>query len=223
MEAIMMPEKDKTEAVRVEYMETRYPSYMLYETNIGKKEKYNAILADFKEMRGKLFDKETGLVFDYYEDGKPAVLEEGRFKTASAGYYLMGVIDTMSVTAQEIYEQYKAYEGMFKEAVKGILNYYNEEKGIFCKFIGKTEKEDITKEENPVDAEASLMIAYAIFKGCFMRALLFEKYIPIAEQLLIHAEERVKEENTEKGKRLVTLVKEQYKQCRIAAGEEVEE
>lgn len=223
MEAVMMPEKDKTEAVRVEYMETRYPSYMLYETNVGKKEKYNAILADFREMREKLFDKETGLVYDSYEDGKEAVLEEGRFKTASAGYYLMGVIDTMSAIAQEIYEQYKAYEVMFKEAVKGILSYYDEEEGIFRRFIDTAEKGSVEGEENPIDAEGSFMIAYAIFKGCYMHALLSEKYFPIAEQLFIHAEEKVKEENTEEGRRLAALVREQYCQCRAAAGEKTEE
>lgn len=218
MEAVMMPEKDKTEAVRVEYMETRYPSYMHYETTVGKKEKYNAILADFKEMREKLFDKKTGLVFDLYEEGKAAVLEEGEFKTVSAGYYLMGVIDTMSAIAQEIFEQYKAYEAMFKEAVKGVLAYYDEEEGVFCKFINKAGMQSSASEENPVDIEGTLMIAYALLKGCNMHALLTEKYFPIAKQLFVHAEEKGKEEGTEEIKRLIELAEEQYSQCLVAAG-----
>lgn len=220
MEAVIMPEKDKTEVVRVEYMETRYPAYMTYETKVGKKEKYNAILADFKEMHEKLFDQKTGLVYDLYQDGKDAVLEDGKFKSVSAGYYLMGVIDTMAATAQEIYEQYKTYEGIFKEAVKGVLHYYKEEEGIFRKYI-ETEKEaDIQTEANPVDAEASLMIAYAIWKGCSMKALLFEKYMPIAERLFVCAKEALQEKETDEGKKQMDLAREQYLKCCEAMGEE---
>lgn len=193
-DAVEMPEKDKTEIVSVEYMEERYPAYMAYETKVGKKEKYQAILADFKEMREKLFDTKTGLIYDCYEPGKDAVLKDGKFKAVSVGYYLMGIIDTMSEVAQEIYEQYKAYEGMFKEAVKGVLQYYNEEQGIFYKYF---QVEDGLKiEENPVDAKGSLMIAYAIWKGCCMNVLLSEKYMPIANQLFAGAKAALEEEKT---------------------------
>ena len=112
LDAIPMPERDRTEIVNVEYMESKYPLYMAYETKVGKKEKYQTILADFKEMRDKLFDQETGLIYDSYEVGKDAILEDGKFKIMSAGYYLMGIIDTMFEVAEEIYEQYRAYEGM---------------------------------------------------------------------------------------------------------------
>lgn len=198
MDAVQMPEKDRTETVYVKYMETRYPAYMAYETKVGKKEKYNDILADFKEMREKLFDSKTGLVYDSYKVGSDAVLENGKFQSISAGYYLMGMIDTMFETAQEIYEQYKAYEGMFKEAVKGVLRYYNEEEGVFRKYI-LTEKETdqgITEEENPIDVEGTLMIGYAIWKACCMEVLLSEKYNPIAWRLLDCAKKIVEEKKT---------------------------
>ncbi len=198
LDAVPMPEKDRTEIVHVEYMETRYPKYMAYETKVGKKEKYQAILADFKEMREKLFDPATGLVYDFYEVGKEAVLEDKKFKSESAGYYLMGIIDTMFEVAQEIFEQYKAYEEMFKEAVKGILRYYNEEEGVFHKYILTKKDMDAEgkEEENPVDVEATAMIGYAIWKGCRMRALLSEKYDPIAARLLDSVKEIVSEKNT---------------------------
>lgn len=202
MEAVMMPKRDKTKAVYVEVMETKYPSYMLYETTIGKKENYNAILEDFKEMREKLFDKKTGLVFDFYCGEGKGELKEGKFQSSSVGYYLMGVIDTMAVMAQEIFEQYKAYETMFKEAVKGILSYYDEEKGIFGKYIG---------EESADDAESSLRIAYAILKGCSMRALLTEKYFSIAEKLFFQSKTLLEEQMTEEIKELLSMTEEQYK------------
>lgn len=222
MEAVMMPEKDKTETVRVEYMETRYPAYMTYETKVGKKEKYNAILADFKEMREKLFDQKTGLVYDCYQDEQAAVLEDGKFKTASVGYYLMGTIDTMAAMAQEIFEQYKTYEGIFKEAVKGVLPYYKEDEGIFRKYMDTAETKT-PAEENPVDAEASLRIAYAIWKGCSMKALLSEKYMPIAERLFVSAKEVINQKETDEVdevNKLIDLAREQYQKCCEAVGEE---
>lgn len=198
LDAVPMPEKDRTETVYVEYMETRYPKYMAYETKVGKKEKYHAILADFKEMREKLFDRETGLVYDFYEIGKEAVLEDKKFKSQSAGYYLMGTVDTMFEVAQEIFEQYKAYEAMFKEAVKGVLRYYNEEEGLFHKYILTAKDMDIElkAEENPIDVEGTLMIAYAIWKGCCMKALLSEKYMPISDRLFDCAKKMISEKKT---------------------------
>jgi len=223
MEMVKMPEREKSQAMRVEYMETRYPAYMQYETSVGKKENYLTILADFKEMREKLFDKEKGLVYDSYEDGKPAVLEDGKFKTVSMGYYLMGVIDTMSAVAQEIYEQYKVYERMFKEAVKGVLRYYNEKEGIFHKYTERLEKGSSAVQENPIDAVGSLMIAYALFKGCLMHALLSEKYIPIAKQLYLNGKARASEDQLEEGLQLAEQVKDLYEQWCNQTGEEKEE
>lgn len=223
MEAVMMPEKDRTEMVYVEYMETRYPAYMTYETKVGKKEKYHAILADFKEMRENLFDQKTGLVYDFYQDGQGAVLEDGKFRSVSVGYYLMGTIDTMAAMAQEIYEQYKAYEGIFKEALKGVLRYYKEE-GFFRKYIEhiKIEETDIPMnqtETNPVDAKASLMIACAIWKACLMRVLLSEKYMPIAERIFVCAVKAVQGRETDEVKKWIDLARESYQKCCEAAGE----
>ena len=198
LDAIPMPERDRTEIVNVDYMESKYPLYMAYETKVGKKEKYQTILADFKEMRDKLFDQETGLIYDSYEVGKDAILEDGKFKIMSAGYYLMGIIDTMFEVAEEIYEQYRAYEGMFKEAIKGVLRYYNEEEGLFRKYILTAKQMDmeLKEEENPIDVKGSLMVAYAIWKACYMNVLLNEKYMPIADQLFDCARKMIDEKKT---------------------------
>ena len=44
LDAIPMPERDRTEIVNVEYMESKYPLYMAYETKVGKK--VNSLIVD---------------------------------------------------------------------------------------------------------------------------------------------------------------------------------
>ncbi|HBI73011.1 MAG TPA: glycosyl hydrolase family 88, partial [Lachnospiraceae bacterium] len=49
------------------------------------------------------------------------------------------LIDTMEEMSKEIFEHYKRLEEIFKEAVKGILQYQDNESKLFYQVIDKAE------------------------------------------------------------------------------------
>ena len=134
------------------------PAFMKRDTEEGKKENYNAIRDQFKEV-DELF----------YQENQQVELKK-------AGLYLMSLIDTMSVMSQEIFEHYKCFEGLYKKALKEVLAYYDEKKGMFASKLDAP-----VSDENPLDMTGNFMVAYAMMKGCRMKAILSEKYLGIAK------------------------------------------
>lgn len=164
----------------------KLPAFMEQETTVGKKERYNEIIASFKELRAGVFSAEKGLCH-------ASASERGEeFLTISSALYLCTIIDSMDVMAQEVFEHYKLLEGMFKESVKGILKYYDADRHLFLTMPEKAEA-----EENPVDISATALIAYAISKACRMHVLLEEKYLHIGEDLYRTCVSAYKDEDTE--------------------------
>lgn len=134
------------------------PAFMKRDTEEGKKENYNAIRDQFKEVDALFYQ------------------ENQQVEPQKAGLYLMSLIDTMSVMSQEIFEHYKCFEGLYKKALKEVLAHYDEEMGMFA---GKLDAP--VSAENPLDMTGSFMVAYAILKGCRMKAILSEKYLGIGK------------------------------------------
>lgn len=93
----------------------------------------------------------------------------------SLAYYAASLIDSMEVVEQPIYENYRRMQDLFKETVKCAL-----ELGVMDK----------------VNTEA-LMFAYAILKGCRMKALHTEKYEAAAIEVLDKAITKDVENNPE--------------------------
>ncbi|MBO5459705.1 MAG: hypothetical protein J5981_05595 [Lachnospira sp.] len=85
--------------------------------------------------------------------------------------YACAAIDTMEVMEQPLYEIYDRLRNLFKEAVAAMNNLSL--KGF---------------EEN--EGEAALLYAYAVLKGCRMKALHTEKYEEAALNILAAAEEK---------------------------------
>lgn len=74
------------------------PIYAEYGTKIWKKENYNNIMAQFKDMRNSIkSDSEKEL-------------------------YLMALVETLEVMSEEIFEHYKALEVFTKEVIREIEN-----------------------------------------------------------------------------------------------------
>lgn len=136
------------------------PAFMKRDTEEGKKENYNAIRDRFKEVDALFYE------------------EKGQTELKKAGLYLMSLIDTMSVMSQEIFEHYKCFEGLYKKALKAVLACYDEEKGMLP---GKLDAP--VSAENPLDMTGSFMLAYAVLKGCRMKAILSEKYLGIGKAI----------------------------------------
>lgn len=119
--------------------------YMNYETKNGGKEHYNDIIAQF-----------NALYVNYFADIVLDLKNGDVSKFADLIYFAAGLIDTLEVMDQALYEIWAKLREFYKETIKAILS--------SARFIlGK-------------DKELDLMLAYAIFKGCRMNLLHTEKY-----------------------------------------------
>jgi unsaturated rhamnogalacturonyl hydrolase len=154
------------------------PFYMAYETRYNKKENYNDIINQFKNVRKYIFNEDKQLYYHAYDEAKIqnwANKETGQspnYWIRAMGWYLMALIDAMDVMSKEIFEHYKALEGLFKEAIRGILKYQDHESKLFYQLIDKPDLEG-----NYLETSGSSMIAYAILKGCRLGVLQNEKYL----------------------------------------------
>lgn len=160
------------------------PFYMAYETIFNNKANYNDIISQFVNVRQYIFDDRAGLYYHAFDESKTQCWADEKtglsknFWLRSMGWYLMALIDTMDVMSIEIFEHYKTLEAMFKEAIKGILQYQDDENKLFYQVIDKGEIEG-----NYTETSGSAMIAYAILKACRMGVLSKEKYQAIGEQV----------------------------------------
>lgn len=161
------------------------PFYMAYETRYNNKKNYNDIINQFKNVRKYLFNEEKQLYYHAYDEDKIqkwANRETGQspnFWIRAMGWYLMALIDCMDVISKEIFEHYKTLEGLFKEAIHGILKYQDQQTKLFYQIIDKPELEG-----NYLETSGSSMVAYAILKGCRLGVLQKEKYLPKGLEIL---------------------------------------
>lgn len=161
------------------------PFYMEYETRYDNKEHYDDIVNQFKNVRKYIYDDNKKLYYHAYDETKTMIWadkETGKspnFWLRAMGWYLMALIDTMDIMSKEIFEQYKALEEIFKEAVNGILQYQDKESKLFYQIIDKAEIEG-----NYLETSGSAMVAYAIMKACRMGVLSSEKYAKTGEEIM---------------------------------------
>lgn len=159
--------------------------YMQYETKFGGKEHYNDIINQFKNVRKYLFNEEKGLYYHAFDSVKEqpwADKETGvskNFWLRAIGWYLIALIDTMSVMEQPIYEYYRDLQTLFKETLSGVLKYQDQVTGLFYQVVDRADAEG-----NYLETSGSAMIAYAILKACRMKVLLAEKYEDNAMNIL---------------------------------------
>lgn len=162
------------------------PFYMAYETNFNNKENYRDIINQFENTRKFLFNDDKQLYYHGYDEARIqpwADKETGlskNFWLRAMGWYLMALIDTMDEMSEEIFEQYKTLESLFKECISGILQYQDEESKLFYQLI---DRKDV--KNNYLETSGSAMVAYAILKGCRMGVLHKDKYQHIGEEIVI--------------------------------------
>ncbi len=153
------------------------PFYMEYETVFNKKENYNDIVNQFKNVRRIMFNSEKSLYYHGYDEARIqawADKETGlskNFWLRAMGWYLLALIDTIDAMSDQIYENYRELCDIFKEAIKGILQYRDEKTGLFLQVI---DKKDV--ENNYAETSGSAMVAYAVMKGARLGILNKEKY-----------------------------------------------
>lgn len=124
--------------------------YVNYETLNGGKERYNDIIAQYSSIHKNQYAKAAGKL------GGDAKAQE------EAAYYCAALIDSMQMTAQPVYENFRKMQDLYKEVVKALLA------------VDETDKKPAAEAE--CCTAGDLMQAYAILKGCRMKALHTEKY-----------------------------------------------
>lgn len=161
------------------------PFYMAYETKYNNKENYNDIISQFSNVRKFLYNEEKMLYYHGYDEARIqpwADKETGlskNFWLRAMGWYLMAIVDTMDEMSEEIFEHYKTLEGLFKEAITGILKYQDNESKLFYQIIDRSDVPN-----NYLETSGSAMVAYAILKGCRMGILQKEKYQSIGDEIV---------------------------------------
>ena len=159
------------------------PFYMEYEMKFGGMEKVADIVNHFKNVRKFLWDAEKGLNYHAFDETKQmfwADKETGRsanFWLRSTGWYLMGLVDTIALCREELYEHYRALVDIFRESIVRVLRYQAED-GLFFQVIDHPEAEG-----NYTETSGSAMIAYALLKGVRLGILDPEKYLPIGKRI----------------------------------------
>lgn len=159
--------------------------YMNYETRFGGKEHYQDIMNQLRNVRKNAYNEEKGLYYHAYDESKQmawADKETGcspNFWLRAMGWYMVALIDMIEGTDQAIYENYDELKRLFKEALKGLLQYQDKDSKLFYQVIDRADVEG-----NYLETSGSLMIAYAMLKACRMKVILSEKYEKTAREIL---------------------------------------
>ena len=160
------------------------PLYMEYETRYDNKEKYGDIMLQFENVRKYMHSTDKGLYYHGYDESRLqpwANKDTGcseNFWSRASGWWLMALIDTMDVMSKQIYEQYRMLEDTFRDAAKSMLDYRSPEDGLIYQVI-----DHAGDTGNYTETSGSAMTAYAVMKGCRLKALLPEKYSPAGKEM----------------------------------------
>jgi len=153
------------------------PFYMEYENRFNGRKQYHDILNQFQQARKLLYDEKTGLyyhAYDEYKERKWADPETGlspNFWLRSIGWYLMALADCYELASEELYEVKAGLGQLLREAVRGILNYQDEESKLFYQLPALPDQEG-----NYLETSGSLMVAYTLMKGCRLGVFPEDKY-----------------------------------------------
>lgn len=154
------------------------PFYMEYETRFHGKENYQDILHQYKTVRKHMFDENKKLYYHGYDEAKvqPWCSKDTglskNFWLRSMGWYLMSLVDVIDAMSIEIYEDYREFRDLLREAVNGILQYQDSETNLFYQVIDH--KDD---KNNYLETSGSAMVGYTILKACRLDLLSTEKYL----------------------------------------------
>ncbi|MCR5304772.1 MAG: glycoside hydrolase family 88 protein [Lachnospiraceae bacterium] len=158
--------------------------YLDYETRFDRKEQYPDVMTQFRNVRKYMFDDEKKLYYHGYDHVKAqpwANKDTGlssNFWSRACGWWLMALVDALDVMSDQIYEDYREIQDLLKEACDGMLKYRSSEDGLIYQVVDHPEAEG-----NYTESSGSLMMAYALMKGCRLKALLPEKYLGAGREM----------------------------------------
>ncbi len=156
------------------------PFYMAYEMRFDHMANVEDITRQFRNVRRYLFNEKKGLNYHAFDEARVQPWcdrETGlspNFWLRSTGWYLMALIDCIDLCSEQLFEHRQALIDIFRESVRGLLQWQDAETGLFYQVIDRADVEG-----NFLETSGSAMAAYALLKGVRLGVLNPEKYGPI--------------------------------------------
>lgn len=156
--------------------------YTRYTTEMDNCKGYDDILNQFRTVRKRMFDPETGLYRHGYDASKKAFWadETGRSQNPwlrSLGWFSAALIDVTSYIAPG-HEEFRAeMTKIAAELAENLLPYIDKETGMLYQVPNQ-----VGKEGNYPETSGSAMIAYFYIKGARL-GILDQRYAPIGASI----------------------------------------
>ena len=163
------------------------PFYMMYEKRFDHNAHLQDIISQFRNVRKYLFDDAKQLYYHAWDERKvqkwanPNTGCSPNFWLRSMGWYLMSLIDCIEYCDEQLFEHRKYLIDLFREAVRGILDYMDKDHKLFYQVIDHPEYPG-----NYLESSGSAMIAYSLLKGSRLRVLNPEKYAVVGKAVMEH-------------------------------------
>ena len=155
--------------------------YTYYTTRFENRSGYADILKQFKTVRARMFDPETGLYRHGYDASKEAFWAEsdGRSKNPwlrSLGWFSAALIDvTEGISKDDAFKD--EMTALAAELAKNLLPYIDKQSGMLWQVPNQ-----IGREGNYPETSGSAMVAYFYIKGARL-GILDESYAAIGENI----------------------------------------
>lgn len=142
------------------------PFYMEYETRFDGRKHYDDIFRQFFNVVTHMRDEKTGLYYHGYDASKAIFWcdrETGlsqNFWLRAIGWYSMALLDTLSKTEPEGYEEaYEKLKQVFRELIDSLLR-YQDESGMWYQLPARKDAEG-----NYLETSGSAILSFCILRG----------------------------------------------------------
>ena len=142
------------------------PFHMLY-ANLAKDESiYEDVVRQFRNAREHLFDEEKKLYYHAWDETKSIFWcnkvtgLSANFWSRAIGWYLMALADVYDYMPKTRKADLECLSSIWKEAIDGMLQYQDEESGMFYQLTALS-----GEPGNYLETSSTMMVAYSLFKG----------------------------------------------------------
>lgn len=161
------------------------PFYMEYDTLYGGCGRYDDIFRQLRTVRARMFDEKKQLYYHAYDEMRhqpwaDAVTGTSKsFWLRAIGWYLMALVDLLDIMSPEAAELYSFCVGLLQEALRGLLRYRDARTGLFYQLVDKP-----ALAGNYPETSGSVMVSYALLKGCRLGVLEEAEFLDAGLSLL---------------------------------------
>lgn len=162
------------------------PFYAMFENEFGTgTDAYADMMNQFRCVRKYLYDEEKHLYYHAYDEKKrmfwadPETGLSENFWSRAIGWFLMALADCWALMPEEKAEYREELAKIWKEAIDGMLEYQDEESGLFYQLTALA-----GTEGNYLETSSSCMVAYSLLKGYRLGVLADESYGKNGEKIL---------------------------------------